>query len=99
MAERVIGLSGKAVEVATPESIESIPIASAQTLGLVKVGSTVECSEEGVLNVCAAEPVDDLIFDQPEDYSGIAAALMATRGEFNELLASLRAAGLLKERV
>lgn len=45
-----------------------------------------------------AEPVDDLVFDQPDDYSEITAALMSVQGQYNELLASLREAGILKVR-
>ncbi|MFW5410772.1 hypothetical protein B7L51_019420 [Pectobacterium brasiliense] len=70
MTERVIGLSGKAVEVAKATSFE----------------------------LKQAEPVDDLVFDQPDDYSEITAALMSVQGQYNELLASLREAGILKVR-
>lgn len=69
MSERVIGLSGKTVEVAKSTDFDLRP----------------------------AEPVDDLYFDQPDDYSEITAALMSIKGRYNELLASLREAGLLKE--
>lgn len=98
MTERVIALSGKAVEVASPGEVADVQVATTSTLGVVMVGDALECSHNGELSVCAAEPVDDLIFDQPEDYSSIAAALMSIRGQYNELLASLREAGLLKVR-
>lgn len=98
MTERVVSISGKSVEVASAGSTTDMPVATKTTLGAVIVGESLECSHDGELSVCAAEPVDDLIFDQPEDYSSIAAALMATKGTLNELLKNQRKAGLLKER-
>lgn len=99
MTARVISVAGVPVVVATPDSEGGkAAIATESTLGVVMVGGALECSENGKLSVCAAEPVDDLIFDQPEDYSSIAAALMATKGTLNELLKNQRKAGLLKER-
>ncbi|MFZ4835774.1 hypothetical protein [Rouxiella sp. Mn2063] len=96
MTERVYGLSGKAVEVAAPGSAGEIPIATETTLGAVMIGNALECSESGKLSICQAESVDKLYFDQPDDYSNIAAAIMATKGMFNELIDSLKNAGLMK---
>lgn len=98
MTERVYGLSGKAVEVAAPGSAGEIPIATANTLGAVMVGETLECSPDGKLSICPSEPIDDLYFDQPDDYSSIAAALMAIQGQYNDMLSKFRAAGFVKER-
>ena len=97
MTERVVAISGKTVEVAAPGSGGELPIASATTLGAVMIGNALECSAEGELTICQAEPVDDLIFEQPEHYSSIAAALMAIQGQYNDLLAKMRAAGFIKE--
>ena len=98
MTERVVSISGKTVEVAAPGSSADMPVATATTLGAVMVGDALECSPDGKLAICPADPIDDLYYDQPEDYSAIAAALMAIQGQYNDMLAKMRAAGFIKER-
>lgn len=98
MTAKVISVAGVPVEVATPGSAGDIPIATPTTLGAVMVGEALECSPEGRLAICPSEPIDDLYFEQPEDYSSIAAALMAIQGQYDDMLSKLRAAGFVKER-
>lgn len=60
MTERVIGLSGKAVLVSTPDDLEEeeklIPGATSLQRGLVSIGDNIQVSGDGVISVPNATP-------------------------------------------
>ena len=98
MTAKCISTGGYPITVNTPGSASGIPVATAESVGVVSAGNGLQVDESGRLEVAASAPVDDLVFDQPDDYSEITAALMSVQGQYNELLASLREAGILKVR-
>jgi len=74
-----------------------LPVASDETLGGIKVGDGLSVTEEGVLStdIPDADPETKGLVKQGEAVSD-AAGDAPTSEEFNALLASLRAAGIIE---
>lgn len=81
MTERVIGLSGKTVEVAAPGSPEDLPAATLTSPGVIK----------------QAIPVSDVQTIPVTDIASAQAAVAAMGTTLSELMQSLRNSGALAE--
>lgn len=81
MTERVYGLSGKAVVVASPGGSVDVPLATATTAGLVK----------------ATIPVDDVQTIPVTDIASAQSAIEAMGTTLHELMQALRNAGVMEK--
>lgn len=109
MTAKVVGQSGKAVEVATLDDIASgteLPVASSTVLGGVTVGTNIKVDSNGNISIPVADyeslglvtkgaPVDDTQTIEVTDINSAATAIAAIGTTLTQLQNSLRDVGII----
>ncbi|MRT01895.1 hypothetical protein [Ewingella americana] len=95
MTERVYGLSGKTVEVSTPNSPPAVPIATPETAGIVSVGDGLKVSAEGLLSIAKARYVESPRIQDVTDFESAQRAINDLTNVVELLLDSLKIAKIL----
>lgn len=95
MTERVYGLSGKTVEVSTPGSPPFVPVATADTAGIVSVGDGLKVSAEGLLSIAKARYVESPRIQNVTDFESAQKAINDLTDIIEMLLDSLKIAKIL----